>query len=65
VDVPERDQGAAMTEPRTAEVKRGRVPKTDWEEVRRRQERTRDLIDRMWDAQRRLERAVERLTRKH
>jgi hypothetical protein len=54
-----------MTEPRTAEVKRGRVPKTDWEEVRRRQERTRDLIDRMWDAQRRLERAVERLTPKH
>ena len=52
-----------MTNPASVDAKRLRAPKIDRDEVRRRQERTRYLIERMWEAQRRLERAVERLTR--
>jgi uncharacterized membrane protein (DUF106 family) len=53
-----------MTQPHKTEVKTIERPKTDWEEVRRRQERTDELIDRMRDAQRRHEKAVEKVIKK-
>jgi hypothetical protein len=52
-----------MTNPASMDAKRFRASKIDWDEVRRRQERTRYLIERMWEVHRRLERAVDRLIR--
>ena len=51
-----------MTQPQVMEVKT--VERTDWNEVHRRQERTDALIERLRDAQRRLEKAVERVINK-
>jgi hypothetical protein len=53
-----------MTQPQRVEVKTADLPKTDWDEVRRRRERTDDLIEQMREAQRRLEKAVERAIKK-
>ncbi len=53
-----------MTQPQRAEVRTADLPKTDWDEVRRRRERTDDLIEQMRDAQRRLEKAVDRVIKK-
>jgi hypothetical protein len=53
-----------MTQPQKVEVKTADLPKTDWDEVRRRRERTDDLIEQMRDAERRLEKAVERAIKK-
>lgn len=51
-----------MTQPERIEVKTVTMPKTDWEEVRRRQERTKELLEQMREAQRRLEKAVDKAT---
>lgn len=53
-----------MTQPQRIDVRTIDLPKTDWNEVERRQKRTEELLDRMREAQRRLERAVERATQK-
>jgi hypothetical protein len=53
-----------MTQPQRIAVKTADLPKTDWEEVRRRQERTNELIEQMRDAEKRLDKAVERATTK-
>jgi hypothetical protein len=50
-----------MTQPQRVTVKTADLPKTDWEEVRRRRERTDSLIEQMKDAQKRLEKAVDRV----
>jgi hypothetical protein len=46
------------------EVRTTDLPQTDWNDTRRRQQRTEDLIDRLRDAQRRLDKAIERATEK-
>ena len=51
-----------MAEAEGAEPVRVEIPNADWEEVRRRQERTRALIARMRAAQERLDKAVERVS---
>jgi hypothetical protein len=53
-----------MTQPQRNEVKATDLPRTDWDEVRRRRERTENLIERMKDAQNRLEKAVDRVISK-
>jgi hypothetical protein len=53
-----------MTQPRRVEVRTADLPRTDWDDVRRRRERTEHLLEQMRDAQRRLEKAVERVTNK-
>jgi hypothetical protein len=53
-----------MTQPQKIVVRTADLPKTDWDEVRRRREKTENLIERMKDAQNRLEKAVERATNK-
>jgi hypothetical protein len=55
--------GGEMTQPNRVEPVRVIVPLADWEEVRRRQERTRALIEHLRKAQERLERAVDRVIR--
>jgi hypothetical protein len=56
-----------MTQPQrdAVKTKAADLPKTDWEEVRRRRERTENLIERMKNAQDRLERAVDRVISKN
>lgn len=49
-----------MTQPQRVETRTADLPKTDWEEVRRRRGRTDALIEQMRDAQRRLEKAMDR-----
>jgi hypothetical protein len=49
-----------MTEPRKIDRNPITIPKTNWDEVRRRQERTQALLSQMREAQLRLERIVER-----
>ncbi len=53
-----------MTQPQRHEVRTADLPRTDWDEVRRRRERTENLIEQMKDAQKRLEKAVDRATNK-
>lgn len=52
-----------VTQPNKVEPVRVILPIADWEEVRRRQERTRALIERLRAAQERLDKAVDRVTR--
>ena len=49
-----------MTDMQRVEHVRVELPLANWEEVRRRQERTRALIERVRAAQERLDRAVDR-----
>ena len=49
-----------MTQPRKSDVNAMTIPKTNWDEVRRSQERTKALLSQLRDAQLRLERIIER-----
>lgn len=53
-----------MTQPQKIEVKTIEKPKTDWDEVARRQKRTQELLEQTREAQRRLEKVVDRVTQK-
>ena len=51
-----------MDEPTKVEPVRVEMPMADWQEIRRRQEKTRVLIARIHEAQKRLDEAVDKAT---
>ncbi|HEU4474536.1 MAG TPA: hypothetical protein VFR72_06840, partial [Gemmatimonadales bacterium] len=55
-------KGGEMDEPTKVEPVRVEMPMADWQEIRRRQEKTRVLIARIHEAQKRLDEAVDKAT---